>query len=177
MLRSLHFVKWLRLFHVIWFTIWILPYYFNCIVKRDSSKNKNSLLLVQTSTNRWDYWAKFGACGGLSDHRMIIKYYFNILKNQSSTNDNFYSTNGSTNDWDCFGDVLHWVGGQLHGTVTFPDLIPFFLLYPLSDFIIILKHDRPVIWCLLETEKIHICYITTGGKLYLKLKMIICISR
>ncbi len=36
---------------MIWFTIWILPYYFNCIVKRDSSKNKNSLLLVQTSTN------------------------------------------------------------------------------------------------------------------------------
>ncbi len=37
-------------------------------------------------------------------------------------------------------------GGKLHGTVGMQCfLIPFFLLYPLSDFIIILKHDRPVI--------------------------------
>ncbi len=106
----------------------------------------------------------------------------NILKTEAAQT-NLLPAQTSTNKAqtiETFGDVLRWVGG---GGATSWDcrnacfLIPFFLLYPLSDFIIILKHDRPVIWSLLETEKIHICYITTGGKLYLKLKIIMYISR
>ncbi len=55
---------------------------------------------------------EFGACGG-GGAGDVITYnsMCHILKNRSSTNNTFTGTN----KLDYFGDVLHWVGGKLHG--------------------------------------------------------------
>ncbi len=52
------------------------------ILKTEAAQTK--LSAAQTSTNKRDYYGKFGACGGLSDLRMATKYFFNILKTEAA---------------------------------------------------------------------------------------------
>jgi len=73
------------------------------ILKTEAAQTK--LLPAQTSTNKRDYYGKFGACGGLSDLRMATKYVFNILKTEAAQTFFFYGTNQhkrSTNKLDNF---------------------------------------------------------------------------
>ncbi len=73
------------------------------ILKTEAAQTK--LSAAQTSTNKRDYYGKFGACGGLSDLRMATKYYFNILKTEAAQTIFFNGTNRhkrSTNKQDHF---------------------------------------------------------------------------
>ncbi len=70
---------------------------------------------VEAQTNK-TIRGEFGVCGGgggLSDLRITINIIL-IYKKLKQHKLKFLQHKCSTNDWDYFGDVLRWVGGQLH---------------------------------------------------------------